>query len=347
MKNWKKVAAFATATALCTALVAGCSSSGGSSSGGSNSGSSGGSSSGESGTWEPNRSITMLVPWSAGGGSDLAVRTLVPYLEDDLGVSITVVNSTGANGWIAWNELLNSDPDGYTIAQMNIPTVYSGYMDPQQNRDNSLDDFALVANEISDWGCLVVKAGNSNFPDLESFINYGKENEILAGDNGVGTNKHLLAEDLKSQLGLQITEVHQAGWSDTYAAILGGHIDAGWGSVGETLQAYQDGEVDILCVFATERSSLLPDVPTFNELMPDYNITSPSDRGFALPAGVDQAVYDRWVQAMDNCINNPEFVEQMEALGQAVNYMGGEEYTAYAEEQEAQMAKFADILGWS
>ena len=220
-------------------------------------------------------------------------------------------------------------------------------MDPQQNRDNSLDDFALVANEISDWGCLVVKAGNSNFPDLESFINYGKENEILAGDNGVGTNKHLLAEDLKSQLGLQITEVHQAGWSDTYAAILGGHIDAGWGSVGETLQAYQDGEVDILCVFATERSSLLPDVPTFNELMPDYNITSPSDRGFALPAGVDQAVYDRWVQAMDNCINNPEFVEQMEALGQAVNYMGGEEYTAYAEEQEAQMAKFADILGWS
>ena len=132
MKNWKKVAAFATATALCTALIAGCSSSGGSSSGGSNSGSSG-----ESGTWEPNRSITMLVPWSAGGGSDLAVRTLVPYLEDDLGVSITVVNSTGANGWIAWNELLNSDPDGYTIAQMNIPTVYSGYMDPQQNRDKS------------------------------------------------------------------------------------------------------------------------------------------------------------------------------------------------------------------
>ena len=345
MKNWKKIAALCTGAALSVSLLAACG--GGTSSTPAGGGSSASGTNGSEGGWEPERSITMLVPWSAGGGSDLAVRTLVPYLEDDLGVSITVVNSTGANGWIAWNELLNSDPDGYTIAQMNIPTVYSGYLDPQQNRDNTLDDFALVANEISDWGCLVVKAGDERFPDLESFVNYGLENEILAGDNGVGTNKHLLAEDLKSQLGLQITEVHQAGWSDTYAAILGGHIDVGWGSVGETIQAYQDGEVDILCVFATDRSSLLPDVPTFNELMPDYNITSPSDRGFALPAGVDQAVYDRWVEAMDNCINNPEFVEAVEALGQAVNYIGGEEYTAYAKEQEQQMAKFSDILGWS
>lgn len=61
---------------------------------------------------------------------------------------------------------------------------------------------------------------------MESFIEYGKSNEILAGDNGVGTNKHLVAENLKSQIeGLQITPVHQAGWSDTYAALLGGHID--------------------------------------------------------------------------------------------------------------------------
>ena len=80
--------------------------------------------------------------------------------------------------------------------------------------------------------------------------------------------------------------------------------------------------------------------------MPEYDVVSPSDRGFALPAGVDDAVYDRWVQAMDNCINNPEFIEKMAELGQAVNYMGGKEYTAYAKEQEAEMEKFSDILGW-
>lgn len=340
----KKIIALAAAAAMCLMLFAGCGSKSGSAG---TSGSSTGSST-SAGEWQPSRSVTMLVPWSAGGGSDLAVRTLVPYLEDDLGISITVVNSTGANGWIAWSELLKADPDGYTIAQMNIPTVYSGYLDPQQNRDENLDSFALVANEVSDWGCLVVKAGDSRFSDVKSFIEYGMNNELLAGDNGVGTNKHLLAENLMSQIdGLQLTEVHQSGWSDTYAALLGGHIDVGWGSIGETLQAYQDGEVDILCVFATERSSLLPDVPTFNEEMSGYNVTSPSDRGFALPAGVDQAVYDRWVKAMDNCINNPEFIQKMAELGQAVNYLGGDDYTAYAKEQEEQMAKFSEILGWS
>lgn len=297
--------------------------------------------------WNPDRAVTILVPWSAGGGSDLAVRTLVPYLEEELGVSMTVVNATGANGWIAWNDLLKADPDGYTIAQMNIPTVYSGYLDPQQNRDENLESFALVANEISDWGCMVVKAGDTRFPDAKAFIEYAKNNELLAADNGVGTNKHLLTEALKAAVdGIQLTSVHQAGWSDSYAALLGGHIDVGWGSIGETLQAYKDGEVEILCVFATERSNLLPDVPTFNELFPEYNVTSPSDRGFALPAGVDKAVYDRWVDAMDKCINNPDFIAQMTELGQAVNYIGGDDFTAYAKEQEIAFGAFADILGW-
>lgn len=300
-----------------------------------------------SGNW-PSRTITMLVPWSAGGGSDLAVRTLVPYLEEDLGVTVTVVNQTGANGWIAWNDLLHADADGYTIAQMNIPTVYSGYLDPQQNRSENLDNFLMVANEISDWGCMVVKAGDDRFPDAKTLIEYGKANELLAGDAGAGTNKHLLTENLNSKIeGMKLTPVHQSGWSDNYAALLGGHIDVAWGSIGETLQAYQDGEVDILCVFATDRSSLLPDIPTFHELMPELDITSPSDRGFALPAGVDQEIYDRWQQAMDKAINNPEFVQKMADLGQAVNYMNGEDYTAYVKEQETVMKGFSDILGWT
>ena len=300
------------------------------------------------GEWKPEHAVTILVPWSAGGGSDLAVRTLVPYLEEELGVSMTVVNATGANGWVAWEELLQAEPDGYTIAQMNIPTVYSGYLDPQQNRSVGLDDFMFVANEVSDWGCLVVKKGDERFPDAKAFIDYAIEKGVLAGDNGVGTNKQLCAESvMKAVPGAQIIEVHQPGWSDTYAAILGGHVDCGWGSIGEILTAYQDGELDILCVFATTRSSLLPDIPTFGELFPEYGtVTSPSDRGFALPAGCSQEVYDRWVSAMDKCINNPEFIAKMTELGQAINYVGGADYTEYAIAQEASMAEFSELLGW-
>lgn len=341
MRQFKKLLAVTLGISLLTSLLTGCSQS-------LEGNAAGGKSGGDPVDSWPSRAITMLVPWSAGGGSDLAVRTLIPYLEEDLGVTITVLNQTGANGWIAWNDLLRADADGYTIAQMNIPTVYSGYLDPQQNRKENLDSFLLVANEISDWGCMVVKAGDQRFTDTKSLIEYGKSNELLAGDAGVGTNKHLLTENLISKIdGLRLTPVHQSGWSDNYAALLGGHIDVAWGSIGETLQAYQDGEVEILCVFADERSSLLPDVPTFQELMPEFNITSPSDRGFALSAGVDEAIYERWQQAMNTAINNPEFVQKMSELGQAVNFMDGKDYTDYAIRQEAVMKEFSEILGWT
>ncbi len=295
----------------------------------------------------PNKAITMLVPWSAGGGSDLAVRTLMPYVEKELGTSVTVVNETGANGWIAWTNLAKAKPDGYTMAQLNIPAFYSGYLDPQQQRDLSLDDFLPIANEISDWGCMVVKGGDSRFSTAKELIDYGMTHELLAGDNGAGTNKHLLAEMIKAEFeGVKITPVHQKGWSDSYAALLGGHIDIGWGSIGECLQGMQDGELDVLCVFASERSSLMPDVPTFNELNLGAEILSPADRGFVLPAGVDPAIYDKIVAAFKVATENPEFVQKMEALGQAVNYIGGQAYQNYVKEQEQVMITYSDVLGW-
>ena len=88
--------------------------------------------------------------------------------------------------------------------------------------------------------------------------------------------------------------------------------------------------------FATERSSLLPDVPSCNELMPEYDVISPSDRGFAsLPAGVEQAVYDRWVRAMDNCINNPGFIEENDRAGTGSQLHRRRGYGLHSEEQEA------------
>ena len=293
----------------------------------------------------PSHGIKMICPWKAGGAADIAIRNLTPYLEKDLGVKITVVNTTGANGWIAWGELLKAPADGYTIAQMNVPSVYS-YLDPKQNRKENLDSFIFLANEISDWGCLVVNGKDDRFKDLQSFVEYGKANELLSGDAGLGSNQHLVAIDMERKLGLKIKHVHQAGWADVHSSLLGRHLDVGWGSIGNILQAYKSGELKVLCVFADKRSSLLPNVPTFNELMKDKSILSPSDRGFALKAGTDKAIVDRWNQAMNKCINNPEFVKKMESLGQPVNYMDMAKFTSYAKEQEASMKSVMDVLGW-
>lgn len=295
----------------------------------------------------PTRNINILCPWSAGGGSDMSIRLLVPYLEEELGVSVTVVNRTGANGWIAWNELLQSDPDGYTIAQLNIPTLYSGYLDPQQNRDTTLDDFQVLCNQISDWGTMVVRKGDERFSTAEELLEYAKSNELIVADNGVGTNKHILTVELMENIPeLQLVPMHQSGWSDSYASLLGGHIDVGWGSVGEVLSAYEAGEVDILCVFAPERSEFMPDVPTFNELNLGCEILSPSDRGFVLPAGVDEEVYNILLEAFSNAIQNPEHIAASNEMGLEVNYIGGEEYVEYVKENEQSVRDLAGAMGW-
>lgn len=295
----------------------------------------------------PTKPITILVPWSAGGGSDLCVRTLVPYLEDELGTSITVVNKTGANGWIAWNELAKAAPDGYTMAQFNIPAFYAGYLDPQQNRKENLESFRTIANQISDWGTMVVKKGDKRFSSAKDLVEYAKTHELLAGDAGKGSNKHMVTESLKKAIpGLKLVPVHQSGWNDNYAALLGGHIDVAWGSVGETLSAYKSGEVDILCVFAPKRSEVLPDVPTYNELKLSSEVLSPSDRGFFMPAGVDEKVYAKISKAFEKAIQNSEHIQKMKDMGMVVNYIGGDEYAAYAKKCEQDVAAMADVMGW-
>lgn len=296
----------------------------------------------------PTGNITMIVPWGAGAGNDLCARNLVPYLEEELGVSITVVNEPGANGWIGWNDLLSQDADGNTISIINLPTVFSGYMDPQQNRSENADSFMFVANSVSDWDTIVVRADDDRFTGVQSFVDYAKDHELLSGDPGVGTNMNLVAATMRSEFDIQLTDVHMSGaWSEIYPALLGGHIDVSWVSLGNALQAYQDGELKILAVFAPERCDLAPEIPTFNEQMEGHDITSSSDRGFALKAGTDQAIYERWCEAMEKCINNPEYVQSMADLGVGVNCMVGDDFTNYVKEQEAKFESgAAKILGW-
>lgn len=301
----------------------------------------------ETEVWQPKKSITIICPWSAGGGSDVGIRLLVPYLEEELGVAVNVVNKTGANGWMAWNELLQAKPDGYTIAQLNLPTLYSGYLDPQQKRDVTLDDFKVLANQVSDWGTMVIRKGDDRFSTAEELIEYAKTTELTAADNGVGTNKHMQTVSLTNALPeLKLVPIHQGGWSESYASLLGGHIDIGWGSVGEVLSAYEAGEVEVLCVFAPERSEFMPDVPTFNELNMGFEMLAPADRGFVLPAGVDDAVYDRLVEAFGNAIQNPGHIEELNKMGLAVNYIGGADYEAYVIENEQVVKDMAEAMGW-
>ena len=164
------------------------------------------------------------------------------------------------------------------------------------------------------------------FNDLKSFMEYAKTNEVTVGDVGLGGNKHMQTEELaKANPDSKITPVHMGGWAENYAGVLGGHIDAVSATIGDVLNQLSEGEVEILCVFAPERSELLPDVQTCEEAG-FGKVYGPSSRGYLMPTGVDEAVLSKIQEAFKNAITNPEHIEKMKELGLEVDYLDKEQY---------------------
>lgn len=294
-------------------------------------------------TW-PNKPITLIVGYGAGGSSDLGVRMLQPYLEKLTGQTVTVVNQTGAQGWVAWTDLAKAAPDGYTISLVNIPGFYAGYLDSQQERKENMSSFTFICNHVSDWGVLIAKKGQ--FADMKAFMDMAKSEGVTVGDVGLGGNKHMQTEELAAKNdGSKITAVHMNGWADNYAAVLGGTLDAASATIGDILNQLSDGDMEVLCVFAPERSNLLPDVPTCEELG-FGNVYGPSARGYMMPAGVDDATLAKISKVFEEAITDPAHIEDMKKLGLQVDYFGGDKYAAFLKENETKAAGMSDLFGW-
>ncbi|MGE4352967.1 MAG: tripartite tricarboxylate transporter substrate-binding protein [Oscillospiraceae bacterium] len=292
--------------------------------------------------------VTLIVPWSAGGGSDTGARKLIPYVEDILGCTITVENLTGGSGWVGWEKLLTGDTDGKTWAMVNWPTLFPGYLNPDYNRNYNLDSFQLIANHVTDWSVIVINKDETRFSTMEELVDYAKNNITTFGTTGSGTDDHILMLKLNDVLGTQFEMVASNGWSDNNAAIQGGHIDVTAANVGEVYSLVNDGTLKVLCVFSNDPVELIPDVPVFNSLgITDTSITNSSQRGFAMKAGVDPGIVKVVQDAFDQAINNPSHIEEMYALGLAVDYMNAEDYRVHLVNDEKDILGMADIFGWN
>lgn len=356
MKKWKAMAAAALSVSLVLSLSA-CS--GEQQSGGNSaSGTSGtavaeakttvapgdASSGAQTSDW-PKKTVTLLCGFGAGGSSDLGVRSLASALEKQTGVSFVVQNVTGANGWMSWAQLMDSDADGYTISLVNTPALFADYLDPQQGRKQTMDDFDFICNHVTDYGLLVAKTGT--YTDMNSLMEAAKATGgVTVGDVGANGNKHIATIQLgQENPDCTLTPVHQAGWSDNYAALLGGTLDAVSATYGDVASALADGEVTVLCVFSEERMEALPDVPTCKEAGFGEVVSAPS-RGYMLPMGVDAATKAKISETFEIAIDNPDHESEMEALGLIINYVGGDDYVKFLKEQEQEMIDLKPVLGW-
>lgn len=293
----------------------------------------------------PEKPINVIVAYSAGGNTDIAARILLPYVEEELGVPLNVINKPGGGGWTGWTEFLNADTDGYTIGYINTPNLMTGYLNPEFNRDNSLDDFEVIANHVLDYGAIAVRADDTRFETIHDLIEYAKENEVTGTTTGYAGDDHLAQLRINNAVGTNFVAVHQGGTSEMLAAVIGGHVDVFFDNVGSVSTAEQNGELRTLAVLAPERSEFLPEVPTLEEAGYPAIYTS-SARGLAFAAGVDEEIVAKVTDAFVKALNNPEHIKKIEDLGYMVHPIAGEEYEEFLREDEAGIIDIKDVLGW-
>ena len=334
----KKILALALAAAMSLTLVA-C---GGSKTpAASGSASSGGSSSAEAVDFPGNKQVSLIVPYSAGVASDTVARIYASELEQSLGTSIVVSNVTGASGAIGLEQVRNSNPDGYTIAYM---PVESTMLKALGFTELSTDDFRFIGRAMTIPAAVTVRA-DAPWDTFEDFVNYAKEHpgEIQVGNSGTGSIWHIAAASIEKECGVQFTHVPFDGAAPAVAALLGGNIQAVTVSPSEVKNNVDSGDFKVLCVLGESRSSVVPDVPTAQEL--GIDITIQGWGGFAVPKDTPQAVIDILEKASETAINSDSVKKTLADRGYEHAYLSGSDMDQKASEELAYYSELIPELG--
>jgi len=243
----------------------------------------------------PSRDIKVIVPWGAGGGSDLDTRLMCKYMSKYLGVGMFVVNIPGGGTTIGIKNLMKSDPDGYTIGSGITSANLSLYPKIVKGAGFGIDAITPLFFYDMVPMALVVRA-DSPWKSLADFVADAKKHpgQYKHGSVGAVSIGNIVFEMINHYAGTQTRHVPFKSTGETLTAILGGHVDITFAfSLGGGLM--EAGKIRVLAVASPERMDLLPNVPSLKEL--GYPVFYHAEHGMFCPNGTPRGVQDILVQA--------------------------------------------------
>lgn len=275
-------------------------------------------------TW-PERSITFICPWPAGGTADQSMRALCSVAARVLGQSIAVENKVGASGMIGAKALASAKPDGYTIGQIPISVTRFSQLgtlaaDPRK-------DFTYIARTSGQTFGIAVPA-NSPFKTLKDFVAHAKANpgKVTYAHAGVGGATHVGMEEFASVAGIQFNHVPYKGGSEALQGVLGGHVDA-LADSSSWAPHVEAGKLRLLATWGELRTARFKDVPTLREL--GYDVVVDAPNGIGAPKGLNPAVAAKLRDAFRQAANSPEFKAVIDKLDAPLLYLDGPDYEKY------------------
>lgn len=271
----------------------------------------------------PSRPVQLIVPWPAGGATDLTLRVLCEEAEPLLGQPIVVINRPGAAGTQVAPLLKAAEPDGHTIGQVPI-TVYRHALMHHVPWDPVADLSPIVQVSGTTFGVLV--PGTSPWKSLPEMLDWAREHpgELILGSTGIGTTAHLAMEEILLQRGIRYVHVPYRGTADQMLAIAGGQLMAGVNSTGFAPWVDQ-GKVRLLAIFSAQRSPRWPEAPTLRELgYPRSVYTSPW--GLAAPRGTPEAVVRKLHDAFARAMQSERHLRELARYDQTLDYLDTRDY---------------------
>ncbi|OLT00876.1 hypothetical protein BJF90_05900 [Pseudonocardia sp. CNS-004] len=281
----------------------------------------------------PSDQIRLLVPYTAGGPTDIAARSLGKFMEASLGQTVVVENMPGASGSTAYQELLSAEPDGYTLSMTALPTAVLNYL--TNDVGYTRDSFAPVGVITQVPSALVVPAA-SPYADLDALVAAAHADPALVSVGTPGaTNTHAAETRRITQLyDVPLTVVPFNGAQEVFSALLGGNIVAGFVNASQDLMPFlESGELRVLAVGTEERLPYL-DAPTFAEQDFPEITQSTTTFGVIAPAGTPQPVIARLEETMRAASADPETRRGLDERYVPEQFLGSTDLAALFTETE-------------
>jgi tripartite-type tricarboxylate transporter receptor subunit TctC len=291
----------------------------------------------------PDRSVRVIVGFSAGGSIDIFARLIAQSLSEQLGQPFVIENRPGASGNIATEAVARAAPDGYTLLAVGVNNATNAALYDNLKFD-FLRDILPVASTVRGVGVLVVNPAVPATTTAE-FIAYAKANpgKINMTSSGPGSPQHLYGELFMQLTGISMVHVPYRGSPQSLTGLLAGDVQAIFDTLSTSIEHIKAGRLRALGVTSAQRADALPDVPALSEAVPAYEATS--WQGFGAPSGTPADIVEKLSRAINAALADATVKARIEATGYWPFTMSPAAFRRHIADETAKWAKVIRAAG--
>ncbi|WP_316980079.1 tripartite tricarboxylate transporter substrate binding protein [Shumkonia mesophila] len=293
----------------------------------------------------PERTISLIVPFAPGGGTDLTARTFSPYLEKYLGgTKVIIVNRPGAGGQVGATEIAHVAPDGYTVGLLTVPYMLTHPFERETRY--TVDSFEPLGNMVFDYSVLATTP-DSPFKSLKDVVEYAKAHpsQLTVASAGIGSNTHIDLMMFEQAAGIKLVHVPFGGGGASRNALLGKHVDLCASAIGDMQRFAEEGKVTVLGIHKKTCLETAPNIPTFAEQ--GFPLFNGAARGLIGPKGMPKEAVDVLSEATFKACRDPEFVKKSAGMSLPLDCMKHDDYAAYLQKAYKDLGDLWKTSPWT